>query len=85
MIQHLKISRLADLNRPQRRQMSGHELAVEQLKSANPHSRNQPRQRHFRCVSSARKHAFAKKGAAHGKPVEAADEFAIVPAFDAVR
>ena len=64
--------------------MVSDKLAIEQFKTAHFHPRHQPRQRHFRRVGCARKHAFAKKGAAHRKPVKPADQFAVLPAFHAV-
>ena len=65
--------------------MVSHELTIEQFKTADFHSRHQPRQRHFRRIGYSRKHAFAKKRAAHGKAIKTAHEFALAPTFHAVR
>jgi hypothetical protein len=65
--------------------MIGHELAIEQLKSAKPHPRHQPGQRHFGGIGRAAEHALAKKGAAHGKAIKPADQLPALPALHAMR
>src|SRR3546814_18223677 len=66
-------------------QVISHELAVKQFEAADLQSRNQPRQRHLRCIAFATEHAFAKKGAAKRYAIETADELAFQPAFTTVR
>jgi hypothetical protein len=56
--------------------MLGHKLAIEQLKTANPQTCNQPDQRRFRGIGRARKHAFAKKCPAQCQAVKPADQLA---------
>jgi len=65
--------------------MFSHELAIEQCVAANPHSRNQPRHRHLRCVGDARKHAFTEICLAYCKSIQPADQLAFAPTFNAVR
>jgi hypothetical protein len=65
--------------------MIGHELAIEQFKAARFHPRYQPCKRHFGGIGGAAKHAFAKKGAAHCKPVQPTDQLTIQPTFHAMR
>ncbi len=65
--------------------MIGHKLAVEQFKTANFHSGYQICERNLRRIGCTRKHAFAKKGASHGKAVKPAHQFVTVPTFDAMR
>jgi hypothetical protein len=62
--------------------MLGHELAVEQSVAADLQPRDQPGQRDLRRIAARREHAFAEKGGAEIDSVEAADERALVPAFD---
>jgi hypothetical protein len=76
---------LADFNRAEASQMPGHELAIEKVEPAHLHSRDQPRQRDFRCIGRSAEHALAKKRPAHRHSVEPTDQFAIQPAFDAMR
>jgi hypothetical protein len=65
--------------------MRGDELAVEQLPAAGAQSRDEVGERHLRRVADAADHRFAEKSAAQRHAVKAADEFAPLPAFDAVR
>lgn len=65
--------------------MRGDELAVEQLPAAGAKPRDEMRERDLRCVANAADHRFAEKGAAQRDAVQAADQFAHLPAFDAVR
>ena len=71
--------------------MIGHELAIEQRESANFQSGHKPRQRHFRSIAGARKHAFAAKRSANGQAIKPADQIFLPgvlvpqPAFDAMR
>jgi hypothetical protein len=62
-----------------------HELAIEQCISADPQSRDEPRQRDFGRIGGARKHAFAAKGTPHRQAVKAAHQFVTAPTFHAVR
>jgi hypothetical protein len=75
---------LADFNRTEAREMIGHELAIEKFETANPHPRDQPRQRDFRCVGRSGKHALTKKSPAHRHSIQPADQFIAQPTFDAV-
>jgi len=61
--------------------MVSHELAIEQFEAAHAHPRDQPDQRHFRCVGCPRKHAFTAKCAT----IKPADQPFPIPAFDTVR
>lgn len=65
--------------------MRGDELAVEQFPAAGDQPRNEVRERDLRCVAGAADHRFAEKGAAESHAIKSACEFAIEPAFDAVR
>lgn len=65
--------------------MRGDELAVEQLPAARDQPRDEMRERDLRRVARAADHRFAEKGAAQRHAVEPADEFAALPAFDAMR
>lgn len=65
--------------------MRGDELAVEQFPAARAQPRDEVRERDLRRVARAAHHRFAEKGAAERHPVEPAGEFAVQPAFDAVR
>lgn len=64
--------------------MIGHELAVEQLKSAKLQPRHKPGECHLRSIGRAAEHAFTKIGAAHGEAVKPADQLAVEPAFHAM-
>ena len=62
--------------------MIGHELAIEQFEPADAKASDEPRQRDLGRVGAGAEHRFAEKGAAEADAIEAADQFAIVPAFD---
>src|SRR5580693_4497040 len=64
--------------------MFGHILGVEQFEAARDQPRYQMNQRHLRGVAGAMKHALAKEGAAEADPVQSADQFVMVPDFNAV-
>lgn len=64
--------------------MVGHELAIEQFKSAQPEPCNKPRQRDLRRISLTREHAFAEKSPSQGKPVKPANKASVQPTFDAM-
>ncbi len=57
--QQLQIAGLADLDRAQRPQVPGHELAIDQAHAAQPQCRHQPRERHLRRIRTTGKHALA--------------------------
>ncbi len=62
--------------------MIGHELAVEQREPAEPQPRHQPGDRHLRRIGPSRHHRFAEKRPPQRHPVQPADQFVPVPAFD---
>ena len=64
--------------------MLGHELAVEQAEAALDQPRHQMDQRHLGGVALAAEHALAEERRADRDAVEAADQLAVAPAFDAV-
>lgn len=61
--------------------MIGHELAVEETVPADSQPRHQPGERNLGSVAAQREHAFAKERRAEIYAVEAADQFAFLPAF----
>jgi len=65
--------------------MVGVELCVEQAKAADDQPSHQVHQRHLRCIGLAREHALAEEGGVDGDAIEAADQFPVLPALDAVR
>ena len=65
--------------------MRGDELAVEQLPPARAQARDEVRERNLGRIARPADHRFAEKGAAERDAVEAADQFAILPALDAMR
>jgi hypothetical protein len=75
---------LADFDGTEACQMVGHELAIEQHKSAELHPRYQPRQGDLRRIGRAAEHALAKECAAHRQPVKPANQLFAEPALDAV-
>lgn len=62
--------------------MLGHELTVEQYAARPAQRRDQPGQRHFRCVRNPAKHRFAAEHPVEPDAVKPADQRAIAPAFD---
>lgn len=62
--------------------MFGHELAIEQADPGTPQCCHQPGQRDFRGVRNPAEHRFAAKDAVESDPVKAADQCAVLPAFD---
>ncbi len=62
--------------------MRGHELAVEQREVADPQPGNKPGQRNLRGVGHAAEHGLPEKGTAKLHAIEAAYQFALVPALD---
>lgn len=61
------------------------ELAVEQGETAGLQSRDEPGERHLRCIGPAADHRFAEKSAAQCQAVQATDQIVAVPAFDRMR
>lgn len=61
------------------------ELAVEQAPAAGAQPCDQMRERDLRRIARATDHRFAEKGAAERHAIEAPDQLASLPAFDAVR
>ena len=74
-----------DLDRAQRGEVRGLELAVEQGEPADAQPRDQPGERDLRRVGRAADHAFAEERAAERQAVEPADQLVAVPAFDRMR
>ena len=64
------------VDRAERGEVLGHELAVEKREIADLEARDEPGQRDLRRVGSAAEHAFAEEGAAEADAVEAAGELA---------
>ena len=64
--------------------MVGHELTIQQDKTAKLQPCDQPSQCNLRCIGFARKHAFAKKCASKRQSVQPANQTVSGPAFDAV-
>ena len=71
-----KSSRLT-VDRAERGEVAGHELAVEQGEAADLQPRDQPGQRDLRGVGHPAEHAFAEEGAAELDAVEPADQLAV--------
>lgn len=65
--------------------MFGHELAIEQAGPGTPQRCHQPGQRDLRGVRNAAEHRFAAKDAVESHAVKAADQSAVLPAFDGMR
>ena len=65
--------------------MRRHELRVEQPVAAEPQPRHEMDQRDLAGIGDPAEHALAEECRAERDPVEPADKFAVVPAFDAVR
>jgi hypothetical protein len=74
--------RLADFNCPQRGQVLGHELAVEQFRAAAPQRRHQPGQRNLRSVGDPAEHRFAAEHPVETHAVKSANQLAVLPALD---
>ena len=70
--------------------MVGHELAIQQLESADVQAGHQPRQCNFGRIAATGEHAFTAKGTTNRQTIEAADQpvlagrFIHLPAFDAM-
>ena len=73
------------LDRAEAAQVLGHELAVEQAKAALDQPRHEMDQRDLGRIALAAEHALAEERRADRDAIEAADQLALAPAFDAVR
>ena len=71
-----------DLDRAERGEVIGDELAIEQAEPADAQPRDEPGERHLGGVAPAAEHALAEKGRAEADAVKPADEHIILPAFD---
>jgi hypothetical protein len=76
---------LADLHRAQRSKVRGDELAVEQLRASTAQRDHQPGKRDLGCIGYTAEHRFAAEHAIETHAVEAADQLAVVPAFERMR
>ena len=65
--------------------MRRQKLRIEQSVTAEPQPRHEMDERHLAGVGDPAEHALAKEGGAERDAVEAADQLALVPAFDAMR
>src|SRR5437763_9179207 len=65
--------------------MRRQELGIEHTVAAVPQPRDQMHEGDLARIGDAAEHALAEKGAAERDTVEPADQFALVPALDAVR
>src|SRR5690606_31253897 len=65
--------------------MPGHELAVEQAITGVAQQRDEPGQRDLGGVAGAAEHALTAERAVEPDPVEAADHFPALPAFERMR
>src|SRR3954452_15377892 len=83
--QQAVIAGAADLEDAELRQMRRHELRVEEKIAAEPQARDEMNQRDLAGIADPAEHALAEKRRAERYPVQPADQFAVVPAFDAVR
>jgi hypothetical protein len=54
--------------------MLGHELAVEQRETADPHPRDQPGHGDLGSIGGAAEHGFAEESPAESEPVKPTDE-----------
>src|SRR5258705_17257 len=79
------IAGAGDLDRAELRQMRRQELGIEQSVAAEPQGRHEMDERHLAGGGNPAEHALAEEGGAERHAVEAADELALMPAFDAVR
>src|SRR6185312_17177837 len=77
-----RVSLARNADRAERRQMLGHELAIEKREIADLQARDQPGERDLGCVGPAAEHAFAEKGAAELHAIEAADQVVRLPYLD---
>src|ERR1039458_6902079 len=61
-----------------------HHLNVEQQKPMLPQMLDQMIKRHFGCVVGAMEHGFTREQTAKGQAIDAAHQFSVLPAFNAV-
>ena len=59
--------------------MLGHELAVEKSEAAGTKPRDEPGQRHLRCIGRAAEHALPEECAAERDPVDSSNQPAVQP------
>jgi hypothetical protein len=88
--QQPQIALLADLDRAERGEVAGDELAIEQMHPAQAQRRHQPGQRHFGRIRGSRKHALAAEHPVEADAVEPADQLwcaigPVAPALDRMR
>src|SRR4051812_43998246 len=61
------------------------ELGIQQLEPLPPQPCREINQRNFAGIGGGREHALAKKSATDSDAVDPADEFPLLPGFDAMR
>lgn len=76
------IAALRHLYRAQRRQVAGHELAVEHPVTGEPQTRHQPRQRNLGGIVGPAEHAFTAEYTVKGDAIKATNKGFAVPALD---
>src|SRR2546429_7863547 len=74
-----------NLDRAKLRQMRRQELRDEKAITAESKPRHEMDERHLAGIGDPAEHALAKERRAERDAIEAADQLALVPAFDAVR